>query len=373
MLIDRYIITRFLTNFVILLLLLFLFAVVIDIILQLDDYVDAAREGLEPGAGLHQVFWSFVMTIINFHGPRLFQFYAYLLGLVTVGAMGFTLAQMHRHRELVALLSAGISLHRIAMPFIAAAFALNVLQLVNQELILPRVAPLLIRSHGDLGQSGVRSFEVYLTRDGKGSLFQSPSFDPGTAMLTAPTILERDAQGRTVRRITAESATWSEADRAWRLQGGRAVARTLAEAGTTTSRDAEVIVLYPTDLTPKVLTIRRYGEFASMLSLDQISEMMQTPGVVDLAALARYKYARFSAVLSNLLVLILTLPFFLLREPANLLKQSVLCAATALPAMLGALIGMSVDLPGFTPAASVFLPAILLIPLALFSVTQIRT
>ncbi|HRP63510.1 MAG TPA: hypothetical protein PK400_09480, partial [Phycisphaerales bacterium] len=57
----------------------------------------------------------------------------------------------------------------------------------------------------------------------------------------------------------------------------------------------------------------------------------------------------------------LTLPLFLLREPANLMRQALICAGLSIPAMLGAGIGMLVDLPGIPPAAGVFLPVLILL------------
>jgi hypothetical protein len=41
--------------------------------------------------------------------------------------------------------------------------------------------------------------------------------------------------------------------------------------------------------------------------------------------------------------------------------------------MLGALIGLTMDLPGITSIVEVFLPALVLIPIAMFQVTLIRT
>ena len=163
-LIDRYIVRRFLANFVILLFLLFVFAISIDLLTQLDEFLDAARVAAGPEGGVASLLTELVKVVVNFHGPRLFQFYAYMLGLLSVGAMGFTLAQMHRHRELVAILASGVRLHRVAVPILAAALGLNLLQLLNQELLLPRMAPLLIRGHGDLGRQRARAFEVLFNR-----------------------------------------------------------------------------------------------------------------------------------------------------------------------------------------------------------------
>ncbi|TVQ56448.1 MAG: LptF/LptG family permease [Phycisphaerales bacterium] len=392
LLLDRYIITRFLVNFIILFTLLFVFATTIDLILNLDRFIDAARDIVaETEAALESaaetdvarvipgeesriaISVELVKLIADFQLPRIFQFYAYLHGLVAIGAMAFTLAQMHRFKELVAVMASGISLYRIAVPFMVVVFGLSLIQMANQELILPNVAPLVLRGHGQIGQSSVNEFEIQLTTDARGAMFQAPSFDPGRNALVSPTIIERDATGLTTRRITAREAFWDEGRQAWRLDEGRAMSLQQAEGPRDASVRVTPIEYYETDLDPRLLLINRYGEFAAMLSLRQISQMLDSNAVSEINTLLRYRYARFASVLINLLVLGLTLPCFLLREPANLMRQSLLCAGLALPAMLGAAIGMMVDLPGIPPAAGVFLPVIILMVVALVPWTQFKT
>lgn len=371
---DRYIARRFLANFVILTVLLFAFAVSVDLLLQLDEYVDAARARVGPEAGFVTLVVALAGIVADFHGPRIFQFYAYMVGLLSVGAMGFTLAQMHRHRELVAMLASGVKLQRVARPLIVAALGLSVLQLVNQELVLPNLAPLLIRDHGDIGRASVGSFEVPFTADGRGNLLRAPSFDPRTATLSLPTILERDAAGRTARRISADSARWDTAAGAWLLaEGWVTAAQPESESQTTATFVGEPIDRWHTDLTPQVLTMRRFNQFATMLSLEQIMRMLGTPGVVNADALVRYAFARFATLMINMLVLLMALPFFLLREPSGLLRNSALCAATAIPATIGSLLSFAVAFPGIPPALGVFLPVLMLLPGAIYMQSLIRT
>lgn len=359
LLLDRYILARFFANFIILFMLLFVFAATIDLILNLDRFVDAARDRIDAETA-RSMSLMLIALIADFELPRIFQFYAFLHGLIAVGAMAFTLAQMHRHRELVAVMSSGTSLYRVAMPFIFAVFVLSVLQLANQELMLPRVAPLLLRSHAQIGQNTVNEFEIRLTPDSRGNILQSPSFDPARSQLDRPTFLERSDRGLTTRRITADRAVWDGSEGAWRLINGRAVSLS-DDPDDITNPPPEAVELYPTDLSPRVLTVRRHNEYAAMLSLVQIAEMLDSGGGSDQRGLLRYRYARFATVLVNLLVLGLTLPFFLLREPANLMRQALICAGLSVPAMLGAGIGMIADLPGIPPAASVFLPVLILL------------
>ncbi|MHC5022839.1 MAG: LptF/LptG family permease [Planctomycetota bacterium] len=373
-LLDRYIVGRFLVNFAILLALLFLFASTIDVVLNLDEFVDVAKDRGDDATGILRLVISVVVLAMNFELPRLFQFYAYLHGLVAIGAMGFTLAQMHRNKELVAVMASGVSLHRVAMPFVVGVFALSLVQLLNQEWMLPRVAPLLLRGHGHIGEGGVEEFSIPFTPGRDGTLLQAAAFDPRTNTLTRPTILERDERGGTQRRITAAVAIWDDSLESWKLRNGQAT-RSEPAAGRAGSALVvrEPLEVYATDLSPRLLMVRRYGQFAGMLSQQQINDMLRSGTVADVSALLRHRYARFGTVLVNVLVIVITLPFFLLREPSNLFRQSVICAGTALPVLMTALVLMTVNMPGLTPAVSVFLPAILLLPVAIARMTFIRT
>ncbi len=368
-LLDWYIIRRFFANFIILFALMYLFAVAIDLLVALDRFVNEARSMTSDDGTWYGVVWTSARLVVDFQTPRLFQFYSFLYGLLAVGAMGFTLAQMHRHKELVSIMAAGVGLHRIAMPFIGCAFLLGLVQLANGEFILPRVAPLLLRDHGQIGSEQFQRFAVPFTRDGDDNLLQAAAMIPSPTggTLTSVTFIVRDTKAQTQQRITADRATWDQARQAWLLEEGRRIQR--AAGGLSLREPVEQIV---TDLTPEALTMRQYGQFASMLSLAQIQEMLQTPEVVDARALIRFKYARFSGVLTSVLVLALCLPTFLLREPVQLMPQTLKCAGIAVPATMGAAIGMMADLPG-PPAASVFLPVIILGLLVLARWTWMKT
>jgi lipopolysaccharide export system permease protein len=368
---DRHIAVRFLANFVLLFAILFIFGMTIDVIIQLDDFTKAATQrALEatPGADAPASwrFWlAFVEAIVDYHGPKVAQFYAYLLGLVSVGAAGFTLAQMVRTRELVAILASGTSLVRVGMVILVAATGLNLLQLVNQELILPRLAPLLIRPHNAIFKGGLRDFPIHLTRDSRGQLLWGRTFNPLEGRITGFLLIERDGNGAALARTQATSATWNSQASRWELEGGaRSLARVMtAEGEDTGATETTPVDFAATDLSARALTIRQYGQFAQMLSLQQLREMRDEGGV-DVGEINRLTYLRLGSILVNLLVLVAALPFFLLREPTNLLRQSVLCALFAVPGTLGSLVAMTASLPGLPPAVNVFLPAAVLLPIA---------
>ncbi|MAD78182.1 MAG: hypothetical protein CMJ51_02285, partial [Planctomycetaceae bacterium] len=193
LLLDRHIILRFLGNFALLFTLLFVFAISIDVVVQFDEFVEAAELVAERDGRWVPVV--FVEGVLDFHGPRIFQFYAFMVGLVGVAAAGFTLVQMHRSRELVAIMAAGVPLHRIAAAIIAAQVGLVLLQLVDQELILPRLATKLNRVHDRVLQPGVETFEVPLARDARGALLFASSIDPNAGTATSLLVLRRGETG----------------------------------------------------------------------------------------------------------------------------------------------------------------------------------
>ena len=368
--IDRYIIGRLLLNFVLLFAVLYLFAATIDIILNLDEFMELAnRQESEDSSWV----WRLVIALgfaANYHLPQLFQFYAWLYGIVLVGAACFTLSQMSKHRELVAVVASGMSLRRVAAPFIAVSIVLGGVQIANQEIVLPKIAPLLLRTHRHASQEAVDAFPIKFTDDASGMLLQAASFDPGTGQLRTPSFLVRDDAGRTTRRYWAASAVWDPADSSWRLQDGQVVQIGIDGRSSSTAKPAEAV---ETDLSPTMLTMRRYGQVAGMLSLGQINEMLERPDSRDAPSLRRSSITRFAVVVLNVLVLVIGLPFFLDRLPGGLFLKGILCAGVVLPIYFTAAGIMLVPIQGLSPLLGSALPVLILLPVAMLRLGSLRT
>ena len=166
-LIRRTVRARFLGNFVLLFGLLFLLATSIDTLLTFHEYLEVTS-----GEGIQRFIQAFGF-VIDFQLPRLFQLYALLWSPAVVGAAGFTFVRMQRHREIVGLQAAGISRRSLMRPIVEGTLILIVLQGLNQEFMVPKLSPLLARTHGDIGQDAIRAFAVPPTPDGSGRLWCS--------------------------------------------------------------------------------------------------------------------------------------------------------------------------------------------------------
>jgi lipopolysaccharide export LptBFGC system permease protein LptF len=373
-LLTLYIMKRMAINFVVLFTLFFLLGAVVDIIINLDEFDKIAGE-LSGDGGIFARIFALIRVGIGFEGPRLFQVYAYLHGVIAVGAMAFTAANMLRSREFVALMAAGISLRRIALPFLLVMGGISLVALLNQEYMLPRVAPLLLRDHGELGEKSVGSFSVPFTPDQNGVLLLAPSLNPSTGVITEPTFIVRDEKGRMIRQIRATSATWDgEASGKWILQNGRSVDVVFDDETAQAEILPPVVVeQYETELSPYILTLHRYGQFIGMLGMTQLNSMLEVAGTFDAPMLRRHWYSRFASIAINMLAMVIVIPFFVTRDPVVLSRQAIKCGGIGITILFGGTIVMLMPIQGFPAVVSVFLPALVLLPVGLLQLVNIRT
>lgn len=374
---DRYIARLYLTNVVALLVILSCFVVTIDFGLNVDRFVgraqEIAAENDQQPSGL-RVGVITVLLLADLWWPRLLQLYNFVLGLVLTGAMGFTLTQLVRHRELVAVLASGLSLRRIALPVLVVAMSLTGLQVLNQEFVLPHLAPLLTRDQRDAGEHELGSAHVPLTRDGLGRVWYARSFDADLGTLQGVYVWERDPAGRPLARYYAEGATWS--GQGWDLIGG------VVESAGEGAAPPQPVSHIQTNLDPTQLRVRRFQSYSQSLSWRQIGEMIEAvhaldPGsprtAADIARLERIRWGRISMMVGSLLALTITMPFFLRKEPGSAVLRALRCAPVAIVTLMGGVLGASAPIPGVPPQVGVFLPVLILLPLALASVASIRT
>lgn len=71
------------------------------------------------------------------------------------------LALALKHGEIHPLLAAGVPMYRIALPLIGGVLAINGLLTLNEELVIPRIAPHLQTTHGETGTDSQRFEATY--------------------------------------------------------------------------------------------------------------------------------------------------------------------------------------------------------------------
>lgn len=276
------------------------------------------------------------------------------------------------------MIASGISMYRVAMAVLLAGGLLNIVAIVNQELFIPRLAYKLSRGKGELKYEHIRQEPIYFALDGNGSLLSAGDFSirGEQARLSDVTILKRDASGRAVARVTAGQAVWDQVRGGWELAQGYAIRRTAegADSETPAATGAAMIEedFFATDLSPTVLLTRRTALYLRLLSMRQLQAMMDHP-MVDRDEVRRIMHSRLSLLVLNIVVLAMGLPFFLVREPANFLVQSMKAAGVCIGAWSCGLVMQQMGSTQLNPVAAAWLPVVIYLPISAVLMQTVRT
>lgn len=113
--------------------------IIVDLFTNIDDFF-----GKENRSSL-----DIAQHILTYYGYRSVQYYDRLCEAISLLAAMFTVAWTQRSNELIPVLSAGVSTHRYLRPiFVGAALMLG-LGVVNQEYLIPAIAPTLVTDRDD--------------------------------------------------------------------------------------------------------------------------------------------------------------------------------------------------------------------------------
>lgn len=112
--------------------------VVVDLFTNIDDFFGQNRPALQV-----------VQHIVTYYGYRTIQYYDRLCEALSLLAAMFTVAWSQRNNELIPMLSAGVSTHRFLRPIFFGAALMLVLGVLNQEFLIPTIAPSLVTDRDD--------------------------------------------------------------------------------------------------------------------------------------------------------------------------------------------------------------------------------
>lgn len=118
--------------------------VVIDAFSNFDEFLNITRDS----SRLFQIIGRYYLI-------RSIAMYDRLCGVITMMAAVFTVTWMQRDNELIAMLAAGISTQRVIRPVLIASVLVNLMAVANQELLIPKHADELQKSHADDGKKNL--------------------------------------------------------------------------------------------------------------------------------------------------------------------------------------------------------------------------
>ena len=373
---DRYVLTSFLKNYLISFMVLIGMYVVLDMVFNFDEIAEV-KSGASVG-GTDSLLLV-LRNIADYYFYQIFLFFVHLSGIIPVVAAAFTLMRLSRFNELTAVLAAGVPLLRVAAPIIIASVVLNALLIVDQELVIPRMIPQLSRSHDDMRKKQ-EYVPVQNIQDEANALLHAAAYYPPregrAAAMEAVTVIERDRDDQVVGMITADAARWDGGR--WALRGAKQVTGLNPGAERTRERPIEV---WQTSITPQEIDIYRDTDFVEMLSTEQINQLLQRPKSFGSSMLLRMKHWRFTQPLMNVILLLLAIPAVLTREPGRLKTAATQCLILTGLGMGSIFLSQQIagnpppspELAAHWPAIMAWAPIFVFGPAAVFMLDRIKT
>jgi lipopolysaccharide export system permease protein len=181
--------------------------IVIDAFSNYDEFLKRAD-------GVREMF----QVMGRFYLVHTSEFYDRLCGVITMMAAIFTVTWMQKNNELLAMLAAGISTQRVIRPVVISSIIVSGLAVANQELIMPRLAQELQKSHDD---DGSRQVGVFTRRDENKIWFHGEKADRKAQVVTSVSVTIPPEIFGDIRELSAKQAQYIPPDATrYPLHGG---------------------------------------------------------------------------------------------------------------------------------------------------------
>jgi lipopolysaccharide export LptBFGC system permease protein LptF len=275
---DRYILRSFLMSALMWFVILMSLRIVVDLFVNVDEF-----------AKLNSSFSAKVSDIVSYYGYHSFVYFIELGGIIISVSAAFTIAMMNHTNELTAMMASGVSLHRVAWPIIVCSMLLGGLIVVDEEMVVPRIADKLVLDKDN--QPGTKEFAVRLMIDSPevhcpsgqvvsgGSVWFSMEYSTTTQRLSRPAVIMRDKSYSAVGKITAQAALpASDIDgrNGWRFQD--AVLMKMCDAPMTHCPDSRRVY---TRLTPEQIILNSRDKNGNPIPLSAPAVVIRNVDLTD--------------------------------------------------------------------------------------------
>jgi lipopolysaccharide export system permease protein len=385
--IDRYVLSAFVKNYLISLMVLVGMYVALDMVFNFANLTQSeptlvSSAATQPTAESYSSF-KLVYDIADFYFYKAFFYFVQLSGMIAVVAAAFTMMRLSRFNEMTALLAAGTPLTRIAMPVIVAGVVLNVILLpIDQEIVIPAMIPKLMRDHGEVHESTVKTYPVNMMEDPQGNLFNAAEYAPPRKDVPARVeyldVILRDAKLRPVAHVYADWATWNRAEKVWELTNGFEVPIAPPEEQVALAKSTPKAT-YQSMMTPEEIQLNLGKDYIQLLPLTEINHLLSLNryGTLDLL---RAKHLRVAQWLLNVFLLLLAISTVLTREPGKLrnaafkcLLLTGLCIGSVFVTYQMAATPPSPGMVNLWPALMAWIPIFIFGPLSIFLLSQVKS
>jgi lipopolysaccharide export system permease protein len=361
---DKYIAKNFLIGYAIAFCVLMGLRIIIDLFVNLDEFTE------------HSDLGAFVVfgNILSFYALHSLLYFRDFAGMITVVAAAFSLGKMIRYNELVAVMASGVSLKRVIVPIILLTLLLSGLLVIDQELLIPPLSDKLVRGQDAL--PGQEKYDVWFIDDDNGSLICTEEFNVKTSTMYKPTIIIRSRKPDSLTwvvtgRISAEKALYNPKTHSWDLTNGLVIEKG-AEIG------AKPIASYASSITPKDIPVMRKAQHITMLSSHQLSTLAaQKTRIKDLAQLYSQKHFRITDPIISLVMLMVSLPILVCRDPKSMKLAIMISFATTsacfITVFICKMLAVEAIFDRIIPEFWAWLPVFIFAPIAFLELDSMKT
>ena len=201
---DRYIAKKFILTFFLSLLLIIIIVIIFDLSEKIDEFV-------KNEAPLKEIIFNYYCNYL----PYLVNMFASLFVFITV--IFFT-SRMASNSEIIAILSSGVSFHRMMVPYLASAALIALLSLGLSLYVIPDSNATRLEFEAKYIKKN-NSFNLYNVhyQISPGQFVYIESFSRWNNTAYKFTIEDMDGH-RLVRKVSAESAVWDTTLDGWKLR-----------------------------------------------------------------------------------------------------------------------------------------------------------
>ena len=278
--------------------------VVLDLVFRMDTYVSAASEA---GLGV----WDMATRILSYELLAVPILFIQVAPFVTVIASMFALTRLMSANEVVPMLFVGRSVRRVLLPMVVLAGGSGLVMAATWQWVVPQVradyedAKLFLRGKG--GALVLHTIALRSPRQPEIELF-AYRYLIAERKLEGVVLYERAADELQSHYIGAESAVWDGARGDWKLVEGYEI---VVVEGVTEVRPRAFLGVE--SITPKlVVQSEKEKKGAALLSYQELRELLTLRSDRTDYRLAMHRH--WTAPLSNLVLLLLALPFGLRFE-----------------------------------------------------------
>lgn len=201
---DKYIVKRFLSSFVLAIALLLLIIIAFDVSEKIDEFIDKHASFQDI---LFKYYFNFIPYFINLFSP-LFVFISVV----------FVTSKMAGNTEIVAILTGGVSFRRLLMPFVFTGIFLAAFSFVLQNFLIPPANAVRLEFEYNFIRKnkpqGARNIHMQMS-PGEYVYMESFNFKSNRAMMfTLETI---DFENGMTRKLSANMAIYDSLSGKWQM------------------------------------------------------------------------------------------------------------------------------------------------------------